>query len=177
MSTRVSAIGLVTFPELFADLKEVQDTGKYETCKRIRQWCGKVWRYVVVTGRAPLNIEEKRFDFKLLEEQLAAEAASDIFLCMLAYSHRNSTPRDATAPADHRVATQLTANYALSAWPALDFSPRSAGIRARAYRKSAAAAGCDRKMTQSAWQSISFGRSAHKRLGGATVRSTILTSM
>jgi hypothetical protein len=49
-------IGLVTVPELFAVLKKVRDMGKYETCKRIRQWCGKVWRYAVVTGRAPLNI-------------------------------------------------------------------------------------------------------------------------
>jgi integrase len=49
-------IGLITVPELFAVLKKVQDGGKYETCKRIRQWCGKVWRHAVVTGRAPLNI-------------------------------------------------------------------------------------------------------------------------
>lgn len=49
-------IGLVTVPELFAVLKKVQDTGKYETCKRVRNWCHKIWRYAVVSGRAPTNI-------------------------------------------------------------------------------------------------------------------------
>ena len=49
-------IGLVTVPELFAVLKKVQDTGHYETCKRLRHWCHKIWRYAVVTGRAPTNI-------------------------------------------------------------------------------------------------------------------------
>jgi len=49
-------IGLITVPELFAVLKKVQDTGQYETCKRLRHWCHKIWRYAVVTGRAPTNI-------------------------------------------------------------------------------------------------------------------------
>jgi integrase len=55
-SIGVRPIGLVTVPELYAVLKAVQDTGKYETCKRVRQWCGKAWRLAVLTGRAPRNI-------------------------------------------------------------------------------------------------------------------------
>jgi len=49
-------IGLITVPELFAALKKVQDEGKYETCKKVRQWCGRIWRYAVVTGRAPRDL-------------------------------------------------------------------------------------------------------------------------
>lgn len=49
-------IGLITVPELFAALKKIQDAGKYETCKKVRQWCGRIWRYAVVTGRAPRDI-------------------------------------------------------------------------------------------------------------------------
>jgi integrase len=49
-------IGQITVPELFAVLKKLDDRGVYETRKKTQELCGKIWRYAVVSGRAPRDI-------------------------------------------------------------------------------------------------------------------------
>jgi hypothetical protein len=49
-------IGQITVPELFTVLKKLDDRGVYETRKKTQELCGKIWRYAVVSGRAPRDI-------------------------------------------------------------------------------------------------------------------------
>jgi integrase len=49
-------ISQITVPELFAVLKKLDDRGVYETRKKTQELCGKIWRYAVVSGRAPRDI-------------------------------------------------------------------------------------------------------------------------
>jgi hypothetical protein len=49
-------INAITVPELFRVLKLIEDKGIYEMRKKASQLCGKLWRYAVVTGRAPRDI-------------------------------------------------------------------------------------------------------------------------
>lgn len=51
---RQRPIGLITVPELYATLKAVQDTRKYETCKRVRQRCGIGYLYPAEELRRPV---------------------------------------------------------------------------------------------------------------------------
>lgn len=45
-------VGAITAPELLAVLRRVESLGKLETTQRLKQVCGKVFRYAVATGRA-----------------------------------------------------------------------------------------------------------------------------
>jgi integrase len=49
-------IGQVTVKELYGTLALIEARGTFETCLRTKQWCGKVWRFAVVTGRAARDI-------------------------------------------------------------------------------------------------------------------------
>jgi len=42
----------ITAPELLALLRRIESTGHHETAHRVRNLCGKVFRYAIVTGRA-----------------------------------------------------------------------------------------------------------------------------
>ncbi|HEX3111557.1 MAG TPA: integrase arm-type DNA-binding domain-containing protein [Thermoanaerobaculia bacterium] len=42
----------ITAPELLSVLRKIESRGAYETTRRVRQICGKVFRYAITTGRA-----------------------------------------------------------------------------------------------------------------------------
>lgn len=41
--------------ELFAVLSKIEARGATEKVRKVRQRCGEVWKYAVVTGRAEYN--------------------------------------------------------------------------------------------------------------------------
>jgi len=43
---------VVTAPELLAALRRIESRGAVESAKRVRQYCGQVFRYAIATGRA-----------------------------------------------------------------------------------------------------------------------------
>jgi integrase len=45
-------IAAITAPELLAMLRKVEARGHYESAKRLRSICGRVFRYAIATGRA-----------------------------------------------------------------------------------------------------------------------------
>jgi hypothetical protein len=45
-------VGDIDAPEVLASLKKVEKRGAIETARRLRQICGQVFRYAIVTGRA-----------------------------------------------------------------------------------------------------------------------------
>jgi integrase len=45
-------IGAITSPELLMTLRKVEARGHYESAKRLRSVCGRVFRYAIATGRA-----------------------------------------------------------------------------------------------------------------------------
>jgi len=45
-------VDAITTPELLAVLRKVEARGHYETARRLRSFCGRVFRYAVATGRA-----------------------------------------------------------------------------------------------------------------------------
>ncbi|MFA5990568.1 MAG: integrase arm-type DNA-binding domain-containing protein [Sphingomonas sp.] len=49
-------IGEIKAPELLAVLRAVEKRGHYETARRLRSTCGRVFRYAIATGRADRDI-------------------------------------------------------------------------------------------------------------------------
>lgn len=45
-------VGSITAPELLVVLRRIEDRGALETAHRVKQICGKVFRYAIATGRA-----------------------------------------------------------------------------------------------------------------------------
>jgi integrase len=45
-------VGEITAPELLSVLRRVESRGKLETTRRLKQVCGQVFRYAIVTGRS-----------------------------------------------------------------------------------------------------------------------------
>ena len=45
-------IAEITARDLLALLRKIEGRGRYETVKRLRSTCGKVFRYAIATGRA-----------------------------------------------------------------------------------------------------------------------------
>jgi len=46
----------ITTPELLSVLREVEMRGRFETARRLRSTCGKVFRYAIATGRAERDL-------------------------------------------------------------------------------------------------------------------------
>ncbi len=46
------AIGSITAPELLKTLRRIESRGAIETAHRVKQICGQIFRYAIVTGRA-----------------------------------------------------------------------------------------------------------------------------
>lgn len=49
-------IAKITVPELLQVLKRIEATGHHDTCHRVKQRCGQVFRYAIVTGRAERDL-------------------------------------------------------------------------------------------------------------------------